>query len=376
LADAGSDFEVDSIKQALSVYTGSILFGLTSAIRAFKDIVGTNSLPAPVAASGRHVMIGELLLDLQLYASPIPGANPCQTQDDGDFWNSTQGDLFRGHVNVGDVVRAAGMATMQHVDFLSSKPETGSAVDVVVKVSSCAVHDPLIDPIKTMMALMQISKYRGRLVREIGSVLHAAVQTDCGLVTVQADLSKQGYRALRPQKYAGKQMRQLWGGFRELVENVLLPMAAIGVVHTDILPGFDVTSNILLKFSKDDKACMKLVDYESLVFLSNWRYSLIDGRYTGGERKWTGTTFVWWQCVWVGYAWCKELSASEVEQSKMIKDLRNRLIRGCKDLGHWNELRAYAQQATITAECVKETLDKIEIFLLHSRNNSSMNVKG
>ncbi len=366
----GSDIDVHSIKQALSVYIGSILFGLTSAIRAFKDIVGTNSLPPPVAASGRHVMIGELVLDLQLCASPIPGANPFQTRDDVDFWKSAQGDLFRGHVIVGDVVRAAGMAIMQHVDFLCSKPGTGKATAVVVKVSTFAVHNPLIDPISTMSALLEISKCDRELTREIGGVLHAAVKTNCGLVTVMADLSKQGYRALTPTKYA-RNINSLWVGFRELVERVLLPLAEIGVVHADIRPGFDVTSNILLKFDeKDKKARMKLVDYESLVHLNDWSEHPAYGSYLGGDLKWTGTTAVWWQCVYVGYVWCKQLNASEVEQSNVISDLCDQLLRGCMDLGDWNELRAYARQVTITEKCVKKTLDKIEIFLLHSLDNS------
>ncbi len=369
---AGSDFDVHLInEQALSVYLGSILFGLTSAIRAYNDVVGTNNLPPPVAASGRHVMIGERELNLQLCASPIPGANPFRTQNGGDLWKSEQGDIFRGHLNVGDVVCAAEMATLQHVDLLCSKPGTGKAIDVVVKVSSFAVHNPLIDPISTMSALLEISNYPRELVKEIGSVLYAAVQTNCGLVTVMADLSKQGYRALSPAKYEGK-IKPLWSGFRELVEKVLLPLAAIGIVHADIRPGFDATSNILLKFDKKEKkASMKLVDYESLVHLNNWPKHPAYNSYIGRERKWTGTTALWWQCVSVGYAWCKELSASEVEQSKMIRDLRHQLLRGCKDLGPWNELRDYARQATITTECVKKTLDTIEnIFLLDSRDNS------
>ncbi len=368
----GSDFDVHSIKQALSVYIGSILFGFTSAIRAYDGIIAKNDLPSPVAASGRHVMIGERALELELCASPIRGANHFKTQNVVDFWKSTQGELFKGYLSVGDVLRADELATMQLVQCLFQKPGTGKGKvgtgkppAVMVKVSSCAVHDLLIDPIHTMMALLQISRFPGELVREIGTVLYAAVQTNCGLVTVMADLSKQGYRSLRPSKYAGK-LKLLWGGFRELVEKVLLPLAAIGVVHADIRPGFDITSNILLKFSKkDEKASMKLVDYESLVLLVDWRYPLINGSYIGGEHKWTATTFVWWQCVSVGYTWCKKLIMSNVEQSNRISDLQKQLLRGSKDIGQWNELSGYARQATISAECVIKTLDTMEIFLLH-----------
>ncbi len=357
---AGQDYGIDSVEKALSIYLESILFGFSSAMRAYSGITGTNILLRPVAASGRYVMIGETTLNLRLCASPIiPGANRIQTQNEDDLWNSSQGELFSGRLNVRDVLHAAEMADLEHIDFSYDQQTLLSAV--VVKVSSCAVHDLLIDPILTIRALHKISRYPGDLAREIGSVLRAAVKTNVGLVTIMLDLSKQGYVVLRPTNFAD-QIMTIWGGFRELVEKVLLPLAAIGVVHADIRPGFDVTSNILLRFDEEG-AHMKLVDYESLVLLNDWHYPLIDGSYMDGKRKWNGTAYVWWQCVFVGYVWCKKLSASDVEHSNMIRELRNQLLRGSKDLEDWNELRASARQVNITSDCVRETLDKVERIL-------------
>jgi hypothetical protein len=254
------------------------------------------------------------------------------------------------------------------LEYFNFRPnEAGNKLTaVLVKVSSETVHNLAIKPTMTKRAFdtIQYGINRKELKKEIGSVLIVGIATEVGLVTVMTDLSKQGYRDLTPQKYSKRIIEVLWGGFRKLVETVLLPLAAMGVIHSDIRPGFDVTSNILCKLNKKrNKAAMKLIDYESLVMVNEWD-APNDCRYIGKCGKWDSTTFVWWQCVVVAYIWYEELTVHDIAQSDTIRVLQHELLDGSCNLGPWNEFRVCAKQRKINADGVRDTLDKLDAYFV------------
>ncbi len=357
--ESDSHEEKISLENALSVYLGTMLVGLNVALEVRHELTA-GPLPSPNPPSGMHLTLGKRRIsELDYCACPIKGANAIQGIEKGS-WKIGQGDLFKGKLNVRNIVK-------DHKPIIVFSKELDEA-NVIVKVSSASAHNLLVKPVETRNALMDIlfSRRLKSLANEIGTVLYAVLDTEAGMVSVMADLKMQGYKALKPMECQDN-LAMLWGGFCELVTNVLLPMADIAkAVHPDIRPGFDETSNILWKLdSNTNKPILKLIDYESILSFKRWVTVGNDGRFIYRDRNWDATTFVWWQCVSVGYTWCKKLIMSNVEQSNRISDLQKQLLRGSKDIGQWNELSGYARQATISAECVIKTLDTMEIFLLH-----------
>jgi hypothetical protein len=343
------------MERALVLYIDTITFGLKSAFTVLGAIEEDGEMPPPKPASGQRLMIGgNELLDCQFCASPIHGANAFVTsrgpEDGPNKWTVTQGELFRGTLNVHAIDFKEGLI----VTFFDKKDRKKNSVKkVIVKVSSVAVHYWLVEPLYAFSALHSIRSLpfsldvlmqalnatpnhtqaplfseerrliyeRAALEKEIGSVLYAAVQTRTGLLTIMADLSAQQYKTLNAKTNSGK-LSILWRGFQDLVEHVLLPLASMAIIHADIRPGFDDTANVLFRFVEgeagDSKASMKLIDYESLVSIQNWLSPRNQGHYIckGGESKWTAETFVWWQCLAVAYAWKEKVTAKTFADDK------------------------------------------------------------
>ncbi len=317
---ANDDMDL-SVELALSVYIETILFGLVAAIDVQRTLAASRT-PLAVPASGQSLMIGQARLNLQLCAIPIQGAVTSEVPYEIDKWSVSQGDLFKGSVDVSEVLQIAGVP---HVDFCRGRNKKIGACPVLVKVSSTAVHNLFLPPGIAYTALERVSLGRKALVNEIGTVLYAVVETDAGLVTIMGDLTKQGYGTLQPIK-SGDQLAVLWGGFQELVERVLLPMAEIGVVHADVRPGYDITSNVLCKLHRGkggvQKATMKLIDFESLVRYQQWNMVDMNGRYTEQDPEWDATTYVWWQCMAVAFAWKEALNVNSLLMGDALAEIR------------------------------------------------------
>jgi hypothetical protein len=348
-----TDEEEDaSVKNALAVYLDTVLFGLTEAIKVHNDLVENRMRPA-VPASGQCLMIGEALLDLRFCASPIPGANPLETSNEDDSWIISQGDLFTGKLNVSETLMRS---RSERIDFFA---ETFSKeVDVIAKVSSLTVHNILIDP-RTALSALKTLKTKRKIRKEIGAVLYSVIEMKAGLVTIMADLSKQGYQTLKPREQRDK-LDVLWAGFADLVENVLLPMAKIGIIHPDIRPGFDVTSNMLCKLEDNDtRAVIKLIDYESLISFQYWIAPVNDGRYVKPGPTWNATTFVWWQCICLAYAWHHQLDANTLRQGHFFWNLVLD-FNGSRSIGWLQDFTGGENRKdAIDGKFVKVTLSKL-----------------
>lgn len=104
-SDDDHDKEEESVvvEQALSLYIETALFGLIPAIDVQKTLA-SGKRPIAVPASGKFLMIGNTKLDLEFYASPIPGAVTSHDLDQIDMWKTTDGELFRGRLDVDDVL--------------------------------------------------------------------------------------------------------------------------------------------------------------------------------------------------------------------------------------------------------------------------------
>jgi hypothetical protein len=346
--------EDESVKNALAVYLNTILFGLIEAVKVHNDLVENRMRPA-VPASGQCLMIGEALLDLQFCASPIPGANPLEISSEDDSWIISQGELFGGKLNVSETLLRS---NSERTDFFAETFSESKEVDVIAKVSSLTVHNVLIDPNKALRALERL-KMQGKTIKEIGTVLFSVIEMEAGLVTIMADLSKQGYRTLKPKEQQDK-LALLWAGFADPVENVLLPMAENGIIHPDIRPGFDVTSNILCKLEDNDtRAVIKLIDYESLILFKKWIAPSHDGRYIARSSSLNATMFVWWQSICLAYAWDHQLDANALRHGKYYFQSLVKDFMGPRSNGWLQEFAGNIKEDDIDAEFVKATLSKL-----------------
>jgi hypothetical protein len=344
-----------------------MLSGLKVAFEVFDDLVGNARPPPPVTASGRQLVLGNAdLKQLELCASPMSAANPTKwarliDQKWAEPWTISQGELFKGRLSS---VRGILEEDEDALIFQSSEVVAPLELDVLVKVSSTAVHSVLVNPITNFLALTIISNARKRFtelnttMNEIGSVLYGTIRMDVGLITIMADLSEAHYIALQPKAYKND-LLSLWNAFEELVKNVLLPLAEhVKVIHPDIRPGYDTTSNILLTVDGKGLKTMKLIDFESLVLFRDWEAPNA-GRYMTQQDGKDAITFVWWQCVAMAYFWDKKISIRPVpgEKSK-IRMLRDILLRKKKGPKWLEPLRGLAA-GNVTAAQVKSTLTEL-----------------
>jgi hypothetical protein len=301
----------DAIADAVSVYLETILFGLGAAKR-FADS------PKPVQfvpASGKMVKIGTKELNLTLRSSATMGRSSQNLPNDGNQWSICQGEIFTGRLNIHDIVQAD--LVERGVLFVFNKED--QEVDVVVKVVSLAVHGYFTQRDSPLRGIERIyENNEGKktwilrdfptVALDISNILYAAYRAFNGIIMITADLSKQGYKKLRPQK-DNVSLAVLWTAFQELVERVLMPMADLDLVHTELRPGFNLTSNILCKV-QGQQATMEIIDYECLVCLHNHNFrQQFDSRYVEPDltMKWNAMTFLLRQCILVAYAWKEKI---------------------------------------------------------------------
>jgi hypothetical protein len=299
--------EDHSIEMALSVYLDTLLFGVNVGKRVMRYMIEKN-IPPPVPASGQRLIIEQVTLGWHLCASPIVGANPVYDPSDRGCWKVSQGDLFRGKLNLQEMFPAS--TRRYYSEFALFPHDQTQEVDVLIKVTSTAVHEILVEPRESIHALWRLTK-----MKEIGNVLYAVGEMSSGSITIMADLSTLGYRLLKPKDYPDK-LAVLWRGFKELVKTVLLPMAEEFVIHPDVRPAYDLTSNILVKFEgegSEETATMRLIDYESFVDSLRW-YAPYDGRYVRVSCS-SGAVFLWWQCVAVAYTWKEKVVAKSLQKA-------------------------------------------------------------
>jgi hypothetical protein len=283
----------DNSKEAMAIYLSAMKGGLQHA-KALKVVQEPRSRCCQVP--------GERL---KLVASPMLRASPANQ------FSIHQGELFRftgdNGLSIGEWI-----APFREVRCLA---DSGLAIkNCLVKLSSITVHNTLVPLDESWTAFQKLDSSPEKIVVSDVLLACAFIERRC-LVTVMKDLSAQAdqFQALSYDCFQDRQA--VWLGFCNLVRNVLLPMANVGIVHADIrcVPGshskFEVY-NILGKRDSGGSIELKLIDFESLVIFSTaliqipcHPHAISVGTFENDFRS--PHEFVFWQVLWMTYVlWC------------------------------------------------------------------------
>jgi hypothetical protein len=298
-------------KLAVALYLKTMCFGLKQAL-AIED----RKLQKPVS-----LCCSLPLTQLKLISSPIRDA----ARTAGGM-KVCQGELFSLQTTTSTFMQDMRADFAEGLDF--SRPsfapvtfvEAGhdETVRCLVKVHCHSVHSSSILPSNSSAALSRVASERDDLKQEISKVLLAFVCiTDIWLVTVMRDLSPRFELLLHDTFRPGP---HLWTAFTQLVVNVLLPMADIDVVHTDIRfsPDDYTTYNILGSKHDDGSVDLRLIDLESLLIYDERTKNYTSHQYavSAGHLSTTQAhVFLFWQVLWMGYVWSPRDARVPIEKA-------------------------------------------------------------
>jgi hypothetical protein len=194
---------------------------------------------------------------------------------------ASQGELFRGYVDLRELLQKA--PESEDVSWcLETAPDRPTKV--MVKVLSKAAFSHLVGDAGLLWSF-SILKAWEKARALLRNSLHGVCSVDCGngLVQIMPDLTDQGYEVLRPKDFAGTDhWRRMWDAFKELVTGTLIPLAEMDIVHSDLRPGFDFTSNLLYARHAGE---MRMVDLDSLIAYRTWRSGGLGKRYMAKKKR-------------------------------------------------------------------------------------------
>jgi hypothetical protein len=329
-------------KHAIAVYLRTLGFGMEHG----QSILKRNDAQPPISLCCRKLKLGDNVFstkDATLIASPIPKSVPID-----DRFKISQGELFK----LTPTSNTAQYSLLQLFGAKKSLNELKSTVygfapedciiladHILIKVSCVSVHSVLIPLAKCTDALQTlIIRANGCLKSKIAEVLLAVVLGDNTLVTVMRNLSSNttdngAYCMLSPSKIYkedNKKLKQLWIGLTKLVDDILLPLARLKIIHSDIRPGWETTYNILCREEEEGKIELKLVDYESLHkedYAVENSQTISSAKQTAdsmGNTNMNAKEYLWWLILWIAYSWHQQPHASgtETKPSKLEKQLK------------------------------------------------------
>lgn len=224
--------------------------------------------PAPHWMSGRSLHFGSgtpLTEGGESKAPPALVATPVSKYGKNGF-RIAQGELFKVTVNLLNLRLSLsprhGVFWCQDTYDNKDNKET----TVLIKVSSLSCF-PLLVP--TGKAYLYSTEEDAWKLREdfrdvLSGSLYGFYLTPGmhGLVQLMPNLAKQGYEALRPERWLfADSWSVLWGSFEGFVTGTLIPLTRYRVVHVDLRAGCDVTSNILYN---PVAGTMRMIDLDSL----------------------------------------------------------------------------------------------------------------
>jgi hypothetical protein len=308
---------------------------------------------------------------LRLIASPIP----CAVK--GTFAIG-QGELF-------EVINAKSTSLSQWLRTVVDNRKhifcdpARTMEDCLVKISHKTVHDLLVPPGLNWSALEIL---RTAIAADaIGDVLLAcASPSPLCIVTVMKNLRKDKFTAV-PNNLPDR--RGLWPAFQLLVNNVLLPLANVKVVHTDIrcapLKNSTYSISNILSCHKDDGTYeLRLIDFESLVMLESdlTQFSVTQdcavsvGHFDHGFHF--AHEFLFWQVLWMAFVWSPRNISLEGAEAKandrthFVVNFINGLFSGAEyeEFREWvgmdrmRSLRAQMKRLTGLKNAVAKALTK------------------
>jgi hypothetical protein len=328
----------EAYTEAIAVFIRTLRIGLANAKAILENKESNEDAVSLCCSPPRE--------DLYLLASPVPFAKPSTRG-----FTITQGELYKfAGVDVSLEKWIRGIGESHVLLFDSSSP---NLEDCIVKVSCSTVHRSLVSPETSWNALLRVeSAGTVGLKNEIAKVLLACafVSRRC-LITVMMDLSRPDddtERVLSFQENSGASPCNgldsppvRWEAFSNLVRNVLMPLASIGVVHTDIR--FDPEQwslrNIVVD-QRDGSMEFRMIDFESLVILDHaltapQPYAISVNHLC---RASTAHDFVFWQVLWVAYVWCPTTRSDNLVNAKTFVFNYLKIDEGEFDhFNHWIE---------------------------------------
>jgi hypothetical protein len=344
----------------VDAYLQHLVFGFQYLVKYGQMSKSAWSHPLPM--SGRTLWpegSGKFENKLKLVASTLPKAPfgspvvPSQSESlkSENLLTPSQGELWCGSLKVREWSKM--FQDRQRAKFLPFFWPRLFETGIIVKVSSRAVHPQLLPPSSFDRAMSELRE--NGLLKPISDVLLAYhVRGGC-LTTVMVDLRKQDYRPLFPKKFEGR-LEDLWTGFQNLVHKVLLPFALQEVIHFDIRPGYDETSNIMVKESKKRSLFthhfaaqyeMRVIDLDGLVRFEDLRASVPDLRYIPVDDHDDSIrgiddafSFLWWQLFLVGYTWALQIEGNDLNVHHIIDEVRDGRSISCGE----GEIRELLQQ--------------------------------
>lgn len=335
--------EKDSMfKLALSAYLEVLLFGLqqTQDVLAGLEDESIRS----ITLCGRNLFFGifDLTRCCPLKASPIPHAHlPV------DGCRISQGELFAGKVNLSQVrEETSGDRGVIWFDTSETSDETTDD-SVLVKCTSKSFHRWLVDPSRSKEALKLVATAFPEKPNMLKGLLGVYFRSGVGMVVLMRNLTLE-YSDVKPeQQTQNGKGAQLWRSFIAMVETILIPLAEQGVVHVDIRPGYDFCANLLYNVTNGD---MQPIDFESLV--------MADEREQDPFRSRDALKFVWWQCLWMSYAWISKKSLSETYDLKKFQILYMPTAIGARSTdnfrnffgGDWQEIQQTATKRVLSKD--------------------------
>jgi hypothetical protein len=341
-ASASQSEKTEIYKGAIAVYLRTLGFGMEHG----QSILERNDAQLPISLCCRKLKLGDKVFsttDAKLIASPIP-----ESLKIDDRFKISQGELFK----LTPTSNTAQCSLLQLFGAKKSLFELKSRVfgfapedciivadHILIKVSCVSVHSTLIPLVECGTTLLSLCFEADKTLKsKIAEVLLAVVRGDNTLVTVMRDLSistteNGAYGMLSPSKIYKedrKKLKQLWIGLTKLVDDILLPLARLKIIHSDIRPGWETTYNILCREVEGGEIELQLVDYESLhmdyyhVENSQTISSARHTRNSSGELYMNAKEYLWWLILWTAYNWHQQPHASgtETKPSKLERQLQ------------------------------------------------------
>jgi len=175
----------------------------------------------------------------------------------------------------------------------------GKQSEVLMKASSLAFHKTLVLPSDTSSAFKDI---QGMVCKALSDHVLMCVwnPSQACMITIMKDLMDNNYQRCEPCNMSD--VLVLWNSFAIMVQDLLLPLACNKVVHCDIGPGWDHTSNLICK-NIEGEVQLRLTDYESLCNIMDCSQVPEDPRcfhvtfIPQSMLQMKAFAFLWWQCL-------------------------------------------------------------------------------
>jgi len=186
-------------------------------------------------------------------------------------------------------------------------------------------------------------------------LLGAYRKISSGFVLLMSSLTDQDYSALKASEH---DLQILWPASVGLVQKVMIPFARHNVVHADIRPGYDYTTNLLYSPTARE---MRMIDYESLTEMEAWPEIMYE--FLRNIKAQSAFAFVWWQCITLAYAWLTEIEYKYLADMEQLQtDIQDGDVDATfKNLfgENWSNIAEMATKNEITEQELESRIEQM-----------------